>query len=89
MKKRRRIEERLESMDRDLANAEAYIERGANVRSSSPLHLEDWAGQSGHPLWMKNHMVPQTKKAQVKQEKVLDRIEAREHNRKSAKRRSK
>ena len=79
--KRRRIEEVLESMDRKLANAEAYIEKGVNVRSSTWLHSEDWNGRSGHPLWMKNHMVPSTKKAQARLEGKLERIAAREQDR--------
>jgi hypothetical protein len=85
--KQRRIEERLESIGRDLANAAAYIEKGVNVRSSSPLHLLDWKGQSGHPLWMKNHMVPRNRKEQAKLETALERIAAREHDRRSHRRR--
>lgn len=85
--KRRRIEERLESVDKQLANAEAYIQKGVNVRSASSLHLEDWTGGSGHPLWMKNHMVPQTKKTRAKLEAKLERIATKEKDRRSHKRR--
>jgi hypothetical protein len=87
--KRRDIEERLATIEKNLANADAYIEKGVNVRSSSWLHLEDWKGRSGHPLWMKNHMVPRTKKAQAKLEAALERVADRERDRKSRKRRSK
>ena len=85
--KKRRIEERLELLDKRLANAEAYIEKGVNVRNDSWLHLEDWTGRSGHPLWMKNHMVPRTRKARAKLEATLDRIAAKEKDRRSHKRR--
>ena len=85
--KKRRIEERLESLDKHLANAEAYIERGVNVRSASWLHLEDWTGRSGHPLWMKNHMVPRTRKARAELEATLDRIAVKEKDRRSHQRR--
>jgi hypothetical protein len=85
--KPRPIEKRLEAIDKALADAEAYLEKGVNVRSSG-LHLQDWKGRSGHPLWMKNHMVPRTKKAQAKLEAALERVVAREHDRGSRRRRS-
>ena len=36
--KKKKIKERLESIDKALAHAEAYVEKGTNVRSPSPLH---------------------------------------------------
>jgi hypothetical protein len=73
-------------IDKHLAKAEEYIARNVNVKSSSWLHLEDWKGKSGHPLWMKNHMVPSTKKARAKMEKALERITKKEKDKKSKKR---
>jgi hypothetical protein len=85
--KARRIQERLESIDKSLASAEAYVEKGVNVRSTSWLHLGDWKGRSGHPKWMKNHMLPQTRMAGDILEKTLERMAAREKDRRSQKRR--
>jgi hypothetical protein len=82
------ITERLESIERRLANAEAYVEDGANRRSSSWLHTEDWNGVSGHPKWMKHHMIPRTGKARARLEKTLERIASREKDRSGRKRRA-
>lgn len=87
MVKKRAIEERLEAQAKRLANAEAYVARGVNVRSTSWLHLSDWNGQSGHPLWMKNKMIPSTRKTLAKLEATVDRIAAKEKDRSSHKRR--
>ena len=84
--KRRKLQDRIEAIDKHLANAEAYIARNSNVESSSPLHLEDWRGNSGHPAWMKNHMVPTTQKARAKMEKAQERIATKAKKRKSKKR---
>ena len=84
--KTRKIKERIKMMDKNLSNAEKYIARNANVESKSLFHLQDWKGESGHPIWMKNHMIPTTKKARAKAEKALERIIAREKARKSEKR---
>jgi hypothetical protein len=74
MNKRRKIEEHLEKVDDRLAAAEDYVGRNVNVESSSWLHLEDWNGKSGHPLWMKNHMIPATKKIRTRMERALETI---------------
>lgn len=79
--KARRIQEQLAAFDKNLASAEAYLMNGVNVRGSSWLHLEDWKGRSGHPKWMKNHMIPSTRKAAVRLEKKLERIAAKERDR--------
>jgi hypothetical protein len=84
--KKRKIKEQLEMIDRHLANAEEYIASNENVESSSQFHLEDWNGKSGHPLWMKNHMIPRTKKARAKMEKALGTIASKEKDKKSEKR---
>jgi len=76
--KTRKIKKQLEMIDKHLANAEEYIARNVNVKSSSQFHLEDWNGKSGHPLWMRDHMIPRTKKARAKVEKALERIIAKE-----------
>lgn len=75
MKKRKRIEEQLDMIEKHLANAEAYAARGVNVEGSPFLHLDDWRGQSGHPSWMRNVMIPATIKRREKKEKALERIE--------------
>ena len=85
--KARRIHERLESLDKNLASAEAYVENGVNVRTTAWLHLGDWKGRSGHPKWMMNHMIPQTRMAGARLEKTLERIAAKEKDRGSQKRR--
>jgi hypothetical protein len=84
--KRRRIEEQLEVIEQRLANAEDYVARNENVEGKSFLHFDDWKGKSGHPLWMKNFMIPTTKKARAKKEKALDAID-RKNKDKSLRRR--
>jgi hypothetical protein len=74
MDKERKVREQLEYVERDLANAEAYLEQNVNVDSGSWLHLSDWRGQSGHPLWMKNHMIPSSKRWIVKKERALQTL---------------
>jgi hypothetical protein len=74
MSKRRKIEERIETNKKRLANAEEYVARNVNVEGLSFLHTVDWNGKSGHPLWMKNVMIPSLQKRQAKNQKALDRI---------------
>jgi hypothetical protein len=74
MSKRGKIEERLEQFDERLAAAEEYLARGVNVESSSWLHMDDWKGRSGHPLWVKNYMIPATKRARARKERALEAI---------------
>jgi len=75
--KRRRIEEQLRSSERRLSNAEEYVEKGVNVEGSAWLHLDDYRGKSGHPLWMKNHMIPRTLKALAKKERILEALDSK------------
>jgi len=74
MNKGRKIKEQIEMLDQHLAAAGDYVARTVNVRGSSWLHLSDWEGKSGHPLWMKNHMIPSTKRARAEKERALERI---------------
>ena len=74
MNKNRKIQEQLEMIEKRLAAAEEYIARGVNVEGVALLHFDDWTGKSGHPLWMKNHMIPTTKKARARKEKARDSI---------------
>ena len=74
MNKKRPIEERLQMIDKRLANAEAYLAKGVNVEGSAFLHFDDWRGNTGHPLWMKNFMIPATKRGRARLEKALERI---------------
>jgi hypothetical protein len=70
--KRRKIKDVLETIEQRLANAEGYVERNVNVESKSFQHFADWKGKSGHPLWMKNWMIPRTKKARAEKERLLN-----------------
>ena len=75
MNKRQKIEEQLETMQKCLADAEEYVARNINVEGSAWLHTDDWNGKSGHPLWMKNFMIPAIKKRQAMKEKALVKID--------------
>ncbi len=70
MRKVHTIEKQLEIIEQRLANAEEYLAKNVNVEGTSFLHLQDWDGKSGHPLWMRNHMVPTTMKYRAKREKI-------------------
>jgi hypothetical protein len=72
--KRQEIEERLSKVEFALANAQEYVSRNENVESSSFLHFADWHGKSGHPLWMKNHMIPTLTKYRTRKEKALQNV---------------
>ena len=74
MKKMRRIEAELELIDERLAAAHKYVTRGVNVEGCLWLHLDDWRGNSGHPLWMKSVMIPATQKARARKEKALETL---------------
>ena len=76
-KKRQKIEELLETIEQRLADAREYLARNVNVEGRHYLHFDDWKGQSGHPLWMKNHMIPATIKWRARKEKTLHRIEVK------------
>ena len=65
-------------MEQRLRNAEMYVARNENVESSSFLHVKDWEGNSGHPLWMRNFMFPAIKRARARKEKALERITMKE-----------
>ena len=84
--KKQKIQQQLKRIEHRLRNAEAYVARDENVESSSFLHLRDWEGKSGHPLWMKNFMIPATKRGRARKEKALERIIAKEKEKKSQKR---
>ena len=75
MNKTRAIEAQLEILEKHLACAEEYIAQDINIERSSWFHSDDFKGKSGHPLWMKNFMVPTTKKFMARKEKALERIE--------------
>jgi|WetSurMetagenome_2_1015567.scaffolds.fasta_scaffold444118_2 hypothetical protein len=74
MNEQRKIKEDLNKLDERLVAAEDYVSRNVNIESSSLFHSEDWNGKSGHPLWMKNHMIPTTKKICTKMEQALESI---------------
>ena len=89
MSKTRKIEQQLEAVEKRLANAEAYIAQNVNVEGSSFLHFDDWKGRSGHPLWMKNFMIPATKRGRARKEKALERIRMENKNKRLKRRRRK
>ena len=74
MNKERKIKKQIGMLDQRLAAAEEYVARNVNVRGLFWLHLSDWKGKSGHPLWMKNHMIPSTLRARAEKERTLERI---------------
>jgi hypothetical protein len=84
--KRQKIQERLERAEQHLRNAEEYVAGGKNVESSSFLHLKDWEGKSGHPLWMKNFMIPTIERWRARKQKALERIVAKEKEKSSPRR---
>lgn len=79
MKKTKKIKEQIRTLEQNLAAAEEYVARNVNVRAFPAwLRLSDWKGKSGHPLWMKNHMIPSTQRARTEKERALERISVQE-----------
>jgi hypothetical protein len=74
-RKRQRIEKALQKIEEHLANAEAYLARNVNVEGNSFLHLDDWQGRSGHPLWTRNKMIPTLVQDRGGKERALDAID--------------
>ena len=75
MNKTRKIKEQIEVLDKHLAAANEYVARNVNVKgTASWLHLGDWKGKSGHPLWMKNHMIPSTERSRAGKVRALKKI---------------
>lgn len=74
MDERQKIEKQLENIEERLAAAEQYVARNVNVEGSAFPHFGDWKGKSGHPLWMKNYMIPATKRGRARKEKALEKI---------------
>lgn len=88
MSKSRAIKEELEVFDANLAAAANYPAQGKNIEGKTAFHLDDWNGKSGHPLWMKNVMIPRTMKFQIKKERALEKIAQKDKELKKSKRRS-
>lgn len=78
MSKSRAIKEELEVFDANLAAAVNYLAQGKNIEGKTAFHLDDWNGKSGHPLWMKNVMIPRTRKLRIQKEKALEKIVQKE-----------
>jgi hypothetical protein len=76
-KKRQAIREQLEKIEERLSNAQKYVAKNVNVRGSSWLHFGDWWGKSGHPLWMKNFMIPTLMKHRARKERASKMIDAK------------
>ena len=77
-RKIKQIESQLEKLDERLANAEEYVARGINIEGDSWLHFGDWSGKSGHPLWMRNVMIPRTLKHRTRKERAIEKIGSKE-----------
>jgi hypothetical protein len=73
--KRLPIEDQITEIEKWLLNAQQYLARNVNVEGKRFLHFDDWKGNSGHPLWIRNHMVPSLKRARKWKEKLLTFIE--------------
>jgi hypothetical protein len=84
---KRIIQEKLERIDQVLRTAEEYVARDENVYIRSFCHFKDWQGKSGHPLWMKNFMIPARKRGRARKERALERVIAKEKGMKHQKRR--
>lgn len=74
-RKRQTIAEQLEAIERHLADAEEYVALNVNVEGTAFLHFDDWRGKSGHPLWVKNFMMPSTLKRRARKEQALKKID--------------
>ncbi len=74
-------------IEKRLANAEAYIAKSVNLEGSAFLHFDDWNGNSGHLLWMKNVMIPATKRGRARKERALDAIRNKEREKRLKERR--
>ncbi|MBI1784894.1 hypothetical protein HYR69_07105 [Candidatus Sumerlaeota bacterium] len=87
MNKTQKIREKIQKFEKSLAAAEEYVVRDTNVEGKAAYHLDDWNGRSGHPLWMKNLMIPRTKQARARAEKALEKIYRKDkekaHNRRN------
>ncbi|HEX3314219.1 MAG TPA: hypothetical protein VHR72_04965 [Gemmataceae bacterium] len=83
----RQFQQGLAKLDERLANAEAYVARNINIKGNGFLHLDDWKGNSGHPKWMKNVLIPRTKQSRARVEKLIERVDDKEKQMRLAKRR--
>ena len=82
-RKKQELEKQLELIEKRLADPEEYIAKDVNIEGTSWLHFGDWHGKSGHPLWMKNHMIHTTKKVRAIKEKALEKLEKRAKGKKA------
>jgi len=87
MNTERKIKEQIEKLNQNLVAAEHYVARNVNVRAFDWLHLSDWNGKSGHPLWMKKHMIPSTKRMMTERERALKQIASKTKERQLKERR--
>lgn len=76
--KLKNIKERVKSLKKSLDNAIAYLERGQNIEGEGFVHLCDWKGNSGHPKWVKNHMMPTIEKKIIHDERIIKILEAKD-----------
>src|SRR4051812_22559532 len=69
------IREQLAKIEKQLSDAEQYVAQQVNVEGSAFLHLDDWRGKSGHPMWMRNFMIPTTLKHRTAKQQALEKID--------------
>ena len=86
-KKNKKIKEQVQRIDESLANAETYIACNVNVKGTTFLHFGDWKGNSGHPAWMKNVMIPAWMRQRARKEKALETIDNRTKDKNISRRR--
>lgn len=75
------------STEQALENAKKYIEKGVNVEGTGFLHLDDWNGNSGHPKWVQNKLIPTLEKALAEGEKRQSKRKDRKKDRQITERR--
>ena len=68
MNKKRKIEEKIKMTEKHLTDAEDYAAKGQNIQ------------RVGHPLWVKNRIVPLLRRRRAKQEKALGTVNKRDRN---------
>ena len=73
-RKRQEVQKTLDTIETRLTNAERYLAQDVNIEGKSFLHFDDWLGKSGHPLWMRNVMIPAWMRQRARKERALETI---------------
>jgi hypothetical protein len=75
----RKIRRKIDTLETELAAGARYALRGVN-RRAGPC-VQDWKGNTGHPLWMRNHMIPVKRRVRAQLDRALDTIATKERGR--------